>query len=136
MNARNCRKCGRLFNYVSGPPICMACREALEEKFQEVKKYIQDNRNATIPQVSEACEVTTNQIQQWLREERLQLGGGSGITLFCENCGAAIMTGRFCEKCKNSMADRLSSSIHKPEAPKPQSKKKDPKDNPKMRFLG
>ncbi len=40
MNVRNCRKCGNLFNYVSGPPICMACREKLEEKFQEVKKYI------------------------------------------------------------------------------------------------
>lgn len=40
MNARNCRKCGKLFNYVSGPPICMACREALEEKFHEVKSYI------------------------------------------------------------------------------------------------
>ena len=122
MNARNCRKCGKLFNYVSGPPICMACREALEEKFHEVKSYIQDHRNATIPEVSEECDVSTNQIQQWLREERLQLGEGSGITLFCETC-------------KNSMADRLNSSIHKPEAPKPQPKK-DSRDNPKMRFLG
>ena len=136
MNARNCRKCGKLFSYVSGPPICMACREALEEKFQEVKKYIQDNRSASIPEVSEACDVTTNQIQQWLREERLQLGEGSGITLFCENCGASIMTGRFCEKCKNNVANQLNSSIKKPAASKPQPTKKDPRDNPKMRFLG
>lgn len=114
----------------------MACREALEEKFHEVKNYIFDHRSATIPEVSEACEVSTNQIQQWLREERLQLGEGSGITLFCENCGVPIMTGRFCEKCKNSMADKLNSSIHKPAEPKPQPKKKDPHDNPKMRFLG
>lgn len=135
MNARNCRKCGKLFNYVSGPPICMACREALEEKFHEVKQYIYEHRNVTIPEVSEACDVSTNQIQQWLREERLQLGEGSGITLSCENCGAPIMTGRFCEKCKNNMADQLNHSIHKPEAPKPQ-QKKDPRDNPKMRFLG
>ena len=67
MNARNCRKCGKLFNYVSGPPICMACREALEEKFQEVKNYIFEHRSVTIPEVSEACGVSTNQIQQWLR---------------------------------------------------------------------
>jgi hypothetical protein len=33
------------------------------------------------------------------------------------------------------MANELSSSIHKPEAPKPQ-KKKDTKESPKMRFLG
>lgn len=135
MNARNCRKCGRLFNYVSGPPICMACREALEEKFQEVKAYIQDNAHASIPQVAEACDVTQAQIQQWLRDERLELAEGSGIALLCEHCGKPIRSGRFCEKCKNAMADRLSGSIHKPAAPKPEPKK-DTHDNPKMRFLG
>ena len=134
MNVRNCRKCGRIFNYVSGPPICMQCKEALEEKFQEVKKYIYDNRHASIPQVAEACDVSPNQIQQWLREERLELAEGSGITLFCEKCETPIMSGRFCEKCKNSMANQLNSSIKKPEAPKPKPKK-DTKENPKMRFL-
>ena len=134
MNVRNCRKCGRLFNYVSGPPICMQCREALEAKFQEVKKYIQEHAHASIPEVSEACDVSTNQIQQWLRDERLELCEGSGITLQCEECGASIVTGRYCEKCKANMANRLSDSIRKPEAPKPQPKK-DSRDNPKMRFL-
>lgn len=134
MNVRNCRKCGRLFNYVSGPPICLQCREELEAKFQEVKKYIQEHAHASIPEVSEACDVSTNQIQQWLRDERLELCEGSGITLQCEECGTAIMTGRYCEKCKASMANRLNDSIRKPEAPKPQPKK-DPRDNPKMRFL-
>ncbi len=56
MNARNCRKCGKLFNYVSGPPICMACREALEEKFHEVKSYIWEHVQATIPEVAEAAD--------------------------------------------------------------------------------
>ena len=39
MNVRNCRKCGRMFNYVSGPPICGKCREQAEEQFQVVKKF-------------------------------------------------------------------------------------------------
>ncbi|MDE6844425.1 MAG: flagellar protein [Lachnospiraceae bacterium] len=135
MNARNCRKCGKLFNYVSGPPICMGCRDELEAKFQEVKAYIQDHVTASIPEVSEACDVSKNQIQQWLKDERLQLAEGSGITLHCEKCGTAIYSGRFCEKCKNSMANQLNDSIRQPEAPKPQPKK-DVKENPKMRFLG
>ena len=135
MNARNCRKCGKLFNYVSGPPICMACREALEAKFQEVKEYIREHKGASIPEVSEACEVSQAQIQQWLKDERLEVAEGSGIALLCENCGEPITSGRFCAKCKSNMADRLNESIRKPEAPKPQPKK-DPRDNPKMRFLG
>ena len=134
MNVRNCRKCGRIFNYVSGPPICLQCREAMEAKFQDVKKYIQEHVRATIPEVAEECDVTTNQIQQWLREERLELSEGSGIMLLCETCGTPITCGRFCEKCKNNMANQLSDSIRKPEAPKPQPKK-DHRDNPKMRFL-
>ena len=134
MNVRNCRKCGNLFNYLSGPPICMACKEALEQKFQEVKAFIRDNAHATIPQVSESCDVSTNQIHQWLREERLELSAESGITLTCENCGSVILTGRFCSKCKNSMANQLNSSIKKPEVKKPEPKK-DQKENPKMRFL-
>lgn len=134
MDLRNCRKCTKMFNYVSGPPICPACREKLEEKFQEVKKYVEANVHASIPQVAEACEVSPNQIHQWLREERLELSSDSDISLTCENCGAPIKTGRFCNKCKGSMANELGNSIRKPEAPKPQ--KKDTKDNPKMRFLG
>lgn len=134
MNARNCRKCGRLFNYVQGPPICMQCREALEEKFQEVKNYIRENSHCSVTEVAEACDVSPNQIQQWLRDERLQLAEGSSITLFCENCEKPILSGRFCDACKKTMANQLSDSIKQPEAPKPV-KKKDTKENPKMRFL-
>ena len=38
--------CGKIFNYVVGPVICPRCREAREEKFQEVKKYIQQQENS------------------------------------------------------------------------------------------
>ena len=30
MNVRNCRKCGKIFNYIAGPFVCPACREELE----------------------------------------------------------------------------------------------------------
>ena len=133
MNVRNCRKCGKMFNYVSGPPICMQCREELEVKFQEVKSYIRDHGHASINEVAEECDVSTNQIRQWLKDDRLELAEGSGIALTCEKCDAPIRSGRFCDKCKNAMASRLNDSIKKPEAPKP--KKKDEKENPKMRFL-
>ena len=32
MNVVNCRRCGRLFNYVAGKYICPACKEALEDR--------------------------------------------------------------------------------------------------------
>ena len=132
MDIRNCRKCGKIFNYVTGPIICPACREKEEEKFQQVKKYISENRYANIPQISKDCEVETSQIQQWIREERLEFSKDSDIGIPCENCGAMIRTARFCTKCKAEMADQLGSTYKKPEMPK---QKKPERESPRMRFL-
>lgn len=134
MNVKNCRTCGRLFNYVSGPRICPSCREALEAKFQEVKEYIRENNGAGINEIAEACDVEVSQIHQWLRESRLELAPDSPITLACENCGAPIRSGRFCDKCTNAVAQGFQSVLDA-NAPKPQLKKTAEKDNPKMRFL-
>ena len=135
MNVRNCRKCGRIFNYVLGPNICPACREAMETKFQEVKKYVQENHNATIPDVSRECEVDASQIQQWIREERLQFADDSPIKVNCEKCGAMIGSGRFCDKCKLDMVRGLNGAIAT-NSPKeqPTAQRTDPGKN-RMRFL-
>lgn len=134
MDVRNCRKCGRIFNYVLGVPICPACKEKMEAKFQEVKEYIRDNKGATIPEISEVCEVETSQIHQWIREERLVFADDSPIGINCENCDAMIKTGRFCEKCKAEMVNSLKSSIKRPELPKPEAPKRK-SEKEKMRFL-
>ena len=36
-DVRNCRKCGKIFNYIGGVPICPACREKEEEDFQRIR---------------------------------------------------------------------------------------------------
>ena len=92
MNVKNCRKCRRIFNYVMGPILCPNCREAEEAKFQEVKKYVQENRRCGMQEVAEACDVSLNQIQQWLREERLVLSDDSPMGIGCEKCGVTIET--------------------------------------------
>lgn len=134
MDVRNCRKCGQLFNYVYGVPICPACKEALENTFKEVKKYIQEHPGVGIKQVSEECNVEVGQIQQWVREERLEFASDNGMGVNCESCGAPIRSGRYCDKCKTNLANGFRQAIAKPE-PKPVIKK-DTKDSPKMRFLG
>lgn len=132
MEVMNCRDCGRLFNYMSGPKLCPECREKLEEKFQQVKEYLRQNTVASITQVSEANDVSVNQIKQWVREERLCFREGSGVTFECENCGASILTGRFCQKCKTSMVNSLGSVYRKD---KPVERKKPVKEKERMRFL-
>ena len=133
MNLRNCARCGKMFNYFSGQPICESCKKAAEEDFQRVKQYIIDNPRAGITEISEKCEVTTKQIQQWVREERLMFTSDSPIQLQCEKCGAKIQTGRFCAKCRATMANNLNNTFAKPKPQLQQPVKKDPKAG--MRFL-
>ncbi|MCM1189469.1 MAG: flagellar protein [bacterium] len=134
MNIRNCKMCGRIFNYVSGPAVCPSCKDSLEVKFQEVKDYIREHKGVGINEVAEACDVEAAQIRQWLREDRLEVTEDSALYLSCESCGAPIRSGRFCEKCKNNMAKNLNSAISagKP-APKPERPKEE--GGAKMRFL-
>ncbi len=135
MNVRNCKKCNRLFNYIAGPPICPACKEDLEKKFQEVKKYIQDNKTVPLVKVAEECEVEVSQLRQWVREERLVFAEGSGMALECEGCGAPIVTGRFCDKCKAATMNDLLGAGRQQAAPQQPQRKKDLTENPRMRFL-
>ncbi len=133
MNIRNCSRCGKMYNYIGGQPICEQCKKAIEEEFQKVKQYIVDNPHADLKKIAEDNEVTTKQIQQWVREERLMFTEGSPIQLQCENCGAPILTGRFCNKCKTNMASNLNNTFAKPKPALQQPVKKDTKAG--MRFL-
>ncbi|MBQ2804067.1 MAG: flagellar protein [Lachnospiraceae bacterium] len=137
MNVRNCRQCGRIFNYVAGPFLCQVCREKMELKFQEVKEYIRENPGVSIPQVSEACDVEPSQIRQWLREERLEVTEDSAIFLNCDGCGMPIRCGKYCDKCKGNLASGLKNVLHENEARKASASPKNSgsSDNPRMRFL-
>lgn len=135
MEVRNCKTCGRMYNYLSGPNICPKCKDDLEDKFAQVKEYVRDNPGATIQMVSEDNEVSVQQIRQWVREERLEFSKDSPVGIECEVCGTSIRTGRFCENCKKNVADSFRKSIA-PAAPRiDPSASKRAKESDKMRFL-
>ncbi len=132
MEVKNCRDCGRLFNYIGGPRLCGNCKAKLEEKFDEVKEFIRANKSATIAVVSEECEVSQKQITQWIREERLEFSEDSSVTLQCETCGAPIRTGRYCNACRNNVKNDFKNAYPTAAAPQQQKAKR---DGEKMRFL-
>lgn len=109
MDVRNCRKCGRLYNYIGGSyrHLCPQCIADLEELFQEVKQYIEENPGVTTPMVSKQFDIPIQQIETWIREERLCIEEGSAIGISCEKCGATIYSGRYCAECKNKIANNL-----------------------------
>ena len=131
MDVRNCKGCGKIFNYLCGAPLCPTCLKKLDDKFDQVKEYIYNNPGVGIQEVSEENEVSVSQIKRWVREERLAFSNDSSIGLDCEVCGKMIKTGRFCNLCKDKMANKLGNIYKEPE----EDRKKDTKENPRMRFL-
>ena len=132
MEVKNCKGCGRIFNYMDGEQLCPACKKKLEEKFSEVKKYIEDNPDATVKQVSEDMDVSVKQIKLWIRQERLILSKASPDGILCESCGRPIRSGKFCDKCKTSMQNKLANALDKPKGTVVE---KVERDGSRMRFL-
>ncbi len=110
MEPRNCKRCGRMFGYMGGLPICDLCKRKDEEDFENVRTYLKENPGATMREVSDACEVSVEKITRFLREGRLEVREGSNIVLECENCGRSIKRGRFCEACSKQLERDISAA--------------------------
>ena len=134
MNVLNCKGCGRLFNAVASERLCPECRKKLDEKFQEVKDYLEENPTARMSEISRECDVSVTQIKHWIREERLTFSENSVEGIECENCGKLIKTGRFCDACKAKISNNLMSAINKEPQRKPSENNNRDTTN-RMRYL-
>ncbi len=132
MDVRNCSSCGKMFTYLSGPPLCQACLKKMDDKFAEVKQYVYDHPGCHIQDVCDDMDVTQQQVKKWIREERLTFADSSDIALTCEKCGKRILTGRFCKECKESMINQMN-GLYKKEEPQVTIEKH--KTENKMRFI-
>lgn len=110
-DVRNCRRCGKIFNYIGGQPICQVCREQDEEDFKRVKEFLYKNPGASLSEVSAALEISVEKIKQYLKDGRLEIINNEGnMVLECEMCGKAIKTGRFCDDCSKGLSRDFAST--------------------------
>lgn len=123
-DVRNCRRCGKIYNYIGGPPICPTCKDLDEVDFKNVKEYLYKNPGATLSEVSTVLDISIEKIKTYLKDGRLEIiGNESNMVLECETCGKSIRTGRFCDGCSaglskdfKSTASQMSSSMSAAEA--------------------
>lgn len=98
MDVRNCKRCGRVFQY-KGNPVCNHCLMQEEEDFHKVRDYIADNPNSSSVDISMATGVELKTIIRFLREGRLEFEKIVDSGLTCERCGIEISSGRYCKAC-------------------------------------
>lgn len=111
----NCDKCGRMFQTIADIKLCSRCRESDDDLFKVVREYVYDNPGATVPEVSEATEVTEKKILAFLREGRLETKGDS-MLIDCQKCGSPIASGKYCNNCTNEMSNGLRDAAKKIQA--------------------
>lgn len=136
MEVRNCKGCGRLFNYIGGfnRNLCPACIDLLEEKFMEVRDYVESNPKCTINDICENMDVSPRQVEKWIREDRLFFSDDSPIGIACEKCGTMIRSGRFCPECAKSIETQMN-DLYKVVNPQNNTFDSPSSSNNKMRFL-
>lgn len=121
-DVRNCKRCGKIYNYIGGVPLCHDCKKQDEDDFKRVKNYLYDNPMASIVDVSRELEISVQRIKNYLKQGRLEIIGGDGnMILECELCGRSIRTGRFCEECTNALSKDIKSTADEIRSPTSQS---------------
>ncbi len=114
-NIRNCKECGKIFQYDGISKLCYQCRKDDDDNYKKVREYIYEHPKASIGVVSEETDVPDDTILRYLREGRLELSGDStGLVLDCERCGKAIRTGQYCNDCANVIEKGLRSGFEIP----------------------
>jgi flagellar operon protein (TIGR03826 family) len=117
MNIRNCKECGKLFNFVRRN-ICPDCIELEEKMFITVRDFLQKNPGTKIEEIAEKTEVPEEKIIYFLREGRITSESLSdNMGLKCESCGGPISKGKICGACVmtlNKEVERFGAKDNKP----------------------
>jgi flagellar operon protein (TIGR03826 family) len=129
MTIRNCKKCGKIYQYDGTHKICMECRRKEEENFEKVKEYLRDNPKANINTVSEKTGVPKKEIIEFIKNDRLIAEDMEiDITIKCDRCGKEIKHGKYCDSCIADMKEEIE-SIKKEKEAKDKKKPRRRKEN-------
>lgn len=122
-NINVCVRCGMLFESFYGRTACPSCSLVEDQQFVLVRRFIRENKEATIQTIVEACGVKPILLIEWIKDERIELTEESGSTIACEQCGRQIRKGKFCEACKKNLIDELNTIYKEIESDNPSSRR-------------
>ncbi len=116
MSIRNCKRCGKIYQYNGVHKICDNCRAQLEKDFEEVKEFLKENPNSSISEVSEETGVEKKTIIEFIKNNRLIAEDLEiDVKIQCQRCGTEIKHGKYCDKCISDMKDEIDNVTKKEE---------------------
>ena len=125
---RNCPTCGNIYLHKSRN-LCPKCLMDEEKDYEKVRRYVSMHPKENITDVAAATEVGEETILFFLKDGRLVSKGlAASSTLHCQLCDAIIISGIYCENCRNSLNQQFSA----PKSPKFSTDNTNKKNSAKM----
>ena len=103
MILRVCDNCKKMFKSIGENKVCPLCMIDHEGEFRRVKEYLRENPGTSMAALAEEVNVSISLLEQYLRQERIEVSPSSPIMLACNKCGAEIVTGMYCDECRKNM---------------------------------
>ena len=70
------------------------------DDFKLIRETLDVSGPLPMDEIAEITGVPKDTIREFIRQERLEIPGGSKAVLVCEQCGSRIRTGYLCDACK------------------------------------
>lgn len=107
MELRSCEICKKIFKAPDDRTLCPRCMITHETEFKRVKEYLRKNPGTSMPILAEETDVDISVIEQYLKQERIEVAPNSPVKLACNKCSAEIVTGMYCENCSKALLGEL-----------------------------
>lgn len=110
----NCRICGQLF-LKDHTDYCLDCYKGIEQEYQNVVSFLKNeqNRDATIEEVSEETDVSLKQIADFIRDGRIFAGDYPNLGYPCAHCGKVIKRQVLCDVCYQQFSSDVNMVLKK-----------------------
>ncbi len=108
MAINNCPICGSLY-VPNGRGMCSHCAEAEDQRFEIVKRYLEDRPDAKLEEIAADTGIDQAAVLRFIRSGRLVARPQDGLT--CERCGQPIETGVVCARCAKEMTMEIRSFV-------------------------
>jgi hypothetical protein len=102
MELATCVRCQKLYTKLR-LAVCPQCELEEEKDILELQRYLRDNANATLIEVSDALDIYMEDIERWIEEKRVSIEVCEMANLKCTVCSAPIVSGRVCVACRDRL---------------------------------
>jgi predicted amidophosphoribosyltransferase len=104
----NCPRCGKVYQK-NDRNQCTDCSREMDSALSRCLDFLRRNHKSTNEQVSEAIQVSHEQILAWIKENRLYISDYPNLNYPCATCGSRIRKNKLCMECSVKLSKEIQS---------------------------